>query len=156
MPHIHEKIDFCAEAFIVHKDKVLLRLHDKYKIWFSVGGHIELDEDPVQAVIREAKEEVGLDIKVSGEISRENENEIYKYREIFVPKHLGRHSVTDTHEHVVFVYYATSDTDKIEDSKSDHERSPSRWVSKEELSTMDLLPNIRFYAEEALKELGKK
>ena len=59
MPHIHEKIDFTAEVFIVHHNRVLLRLHDKYNIWLSVGGHIELNEDPMEAAIREVKEEVG-------------------------------------------------------------------------------------------------
>jgi 8-oxo-dGTP pyrophosphatase MutT (NUDIX family) len=155
MPHIHEKIDFTAEAFIVHKNKVLLRMHDKLKVWMSVGGHIELDEDPVEAVIREVKEEVGLDVKVAGEINPV-ENEIYKYREIIAPKHLGRHNINDTHEHVVFVYYATSDTDEIKDSHSEHERTQTKWVELEELNTMDLLPNVKFYAMEALKELSKK
>src|SRR3989344_8646376 len=155
MPHIHEKIDFTAEAFIVYKNKVLLRMHDKLKVGMSAGGHIELDEDPVQAVIREAKEEVGLDIKVAGEV-KPVENEIYNYREIIAPKHLGRHNITNTHEHVVFVYHATSNTDEIKDSESDHERSQTCWVTKEELAQMDLLPNVRFYASEALKELGSK
>jgi len=35
--------------------KVQLRKHDKYNIWLSVGGHIEPDEDPNQAAIREVK-----------------------------------------------------------------------------------------------------
>ncbi|MEK6836116.1 MAG: NUDIX domain-containing protein [Nanoarchaeota archaeon] len=64
MPHIHDKIDFTAEAFIVYKNRVLLRKHDKYKIWLSVGGHIELDEEPNEAVIREVKEEVGLNVEL--------------------------------------------------------------------------------------------
>ena len=51
MPHIHEKIDFTAEAFIVCENKVLLRIHDKLKVWMSIGGHIELDEDPVEASV---------------------------------------------------------------------------------------------------------
>ena len=55
MPHIHEKIDFAVEVFVVHKNKVLLRKHDKYKTWLGVGGHIELDEDPNQVAIREVK-----------------------------------------------------------------------------------------------------
>ncbi len=42
MPHIHEKIDFTAEVFIVNSDKVLLRKHDKYKFWLSVDtGKVE-------------------------------------------------------------------------------------------------------------------
>src|SRR5262249_52059212 len=64
MAHIHEKIDFTSEVFIVHDNKVLLRFHDKYDIWLSVGGHIEQDEDPNEAAVREVKEEVGLDIEL--------------------------------------------------------------------------------------------
>ena len=62
MSHIHDLINFTVEVFIVYQNKVLLRLHDKYNLWLSVGCHIELDEDPNQAAIREVKEEVGLDI----------------------------------------------------------------------------------------------
>ena len=158
MPHIHDKIDFTAEAFVVCGDKVLLRLHDKFEIWLSIGGHIELDEDPLEAVVREVKEEVGLDIKIIGEakgpMDGEDENRGYKY--LIPPRYLGRHPVSNTHEHIVFVYFATSNTDVIKDSTNVHERSDTRWVNREELDKMELIPNVRFYAEEALKELGKK
>jgi len=62
MPHIHDKIDFTVEVFIVHKNKVLLRMHDKFHIWCSIGGHIELDEDPIEAAYRKVKEGVGPDV----------------------------------------------------------------------------------------------
>lgn len=130
-------------------------MHDKHKIWLSVGGHIEPHEDPMQAAIREVKEEVGLDIKVVGETNPVG-NEIYNYREIIAPRHLARHKVSETHEHIVFVYFATSEDGHIKDSESEHERTETRWVTKEELSQMDLLENVRFYATEALEELGGK
>ena len=56
MPHIHEKIDFTVGVFVVHKNKVLLRKHDKYHLWLDVGGHVELNEDPTEAAVREVKE----------------------------------------------------------------------------------------------------
>jgi 8-oxo-dGTP pyrophosphatase MutT (NUDIX family) len=62
MPHIHELIDYTAEIFIVYHHKVLIRLHDKYNLRTCPGGHIELDENPNEAAIREAKEETGLDV----------------------------------------------------------------------------------------------
>ncbi len=46
MSHIHEKIDFTVDVFVVHENKVLLRMHDKYHLWLAPGGHIELHEDP--------------------------------------------------------------------------------------------------------------
>ncbi len=153
MPHIHEKIDFTVEVFIVHKNKVLLRMHDKYNIWCSVGGHIELDEDPIEAAYREVKEEVGLDVKLVGkEIPNFGEKD---FQILMPPQYLGRHRTGPTHEHVVFVYFATCDTDEVSDSVLDHEKGVElKWCTKEDLETMDLVPNIKFYAEEALKELS--
>ena len=58
MAHIHEEIDFTASVLIVHKNKVLLRKHEKYNIWLGPGGHIELNEDPNETAVKEAKEEV--------------------------------------------------------------------------------------------------
>ena len=64
MPHIHELIDFTVGVYIVHDSKVLLVHHKKFDKWLSVGGHIELHEDPEEALFREVKEETGLEIKL--------------------------------------------------------------------------------------------
>lgn len=153
MPHIHEKIDFTVEVFIVHKNKVLLRMHDKFKYWLSVGGHIELDEDPLEAAVREVKEEVGLDVEIAGIAELVDDP---NFKALIPPRFLGRHPVNDTHEHVAFTYFATSETDEIKDSRHDHEKADTIWCSMGDLQKMDLVPNVRFYAKEALKELGEK
>lgn len=156
MAHIHEKIDYTVEVFIVYKNKVLLRKHDKYDIWLSVGGHIELDEIPEDAAVREVKEEVGLDIKLvgnrKGEANGNSENR--GHRDLLPPKYLGIHPVNDTHQHIVLVYFATADSDKILESVYEKEKAETCWVSKDELEKMELVPNVKFYALEALKELS--
>ncbi len=154
MPHIHEKIDFTVEVFIVYKNKVLLRMHDKYNVWCSIGGHIELDEGPIEAAHREVKEEVGLDITLVGKKVPKFDDDNFAI--LMPPAYFGRHRTSPTHEHLVSVYFAKTDTDVIADSISEHERSETRWVTIEELDNMDLVPNIKFYAQEALKELGEK
>lgn len=158
MAHIHEKIDYTVEVFIVHKNKVLLRRHEKYDIWLSVGGHIELDETPEQAAIREVKEEVGLDIELvgnkKGEANGSSDNR--GHRDLIPPKYLGIHPVNEIHQHIVLVYFATSKTDKILEPVDEKEKAETRWVSIEELEKMELVPNVKFYALEALKELGEK
>ena len=120
MPHIHEKIDFTVEVFVVYKNKVLLRLHDKYNLWLSVGGHIELDEDPNQAAVREVFEEVALKVKLYDGLKPEIEK-MDNYQELIPPFFLNRHRINEKHEHVTMTYFATSETDIIvqeEDEKS--------------------------------------
>ena len=154
MPHIHDKIDFTAEAFIVHKNKVLLRKHDKYKIWLSVGGHIELDEEPNEAVIREVKEEVGLDVEL---FWKENYPLIQRdqYKELIPPEFLNIHKINDTHKHISLVYFAKSKTDKI--TQSENEKSDEcKWFTKEELedAKYQIGEQIKIYALSALKSLS--
>ncbi len=151
MPHIHEKIDFTADVFIVYQDKVLLRLHDKYKIWLGVGGHIELDEDPIQAALREVKEEVGLDVVLISKevVPQHEENRII----LMSPRYLDRHPISPTHEHISFVYYGKTENDTIVPEKPTDEWL---WLNAEELEKMDIQPTIKFYASQALKELGTK
>ncbi len=149
--HIHEKVDFTAEVFVVYKNTVLLKKHRKFNsIWLSVGGHIELDEDPIQAAVREVKEEVGLDITIydGAQKFRADEGD---YRDLIAPAGLGCHIVNETHRHIVFIYFASSSSDSVVPEVPDDEW---KWVTKDELAAMDLRPNIRAYAEAALDALG--
>ncbi len=62
MPHIHEHYDFTTSGFILHPDepKILLLKHKIIGKWLQPGGHIELDENPIQALNHEIEEETGL------------------------------------------------------------------------------------------------
>ena len=55
---------FTATGFVVHDNCVLLHWHPKVKAWLPPGGHIDPDEDPVQAVLREIREEAGIEAEV--------------------------------------------------------------------------------------------
>lgn len=149
MAHINEKLDFTVGVLIVCKNKVLLRKHDKYKIWLGPGGHIEPGEDPIQAVIREAKEEVGLDIAIvnTGQQSPVSNS----YQVLIPPAFMDRHRINDVHEHVDLVYIATSQSDTLklsQDEKSDE----VKWFTKEDLDrNLDGIGElILFYAKNAL------
>lgn len=133
MPHIHEKIDFTAEVFIVFQNKVLLRIHDKTKIWLSVGGHVELDEDPTQAVIREAKEEVGLDVTLVGEPLKVANENAGGYHELLPPRFMYRHNILDTHVHVAMIFFGTSSTDQVTNQEGEHSEA-IKWFTREELN----------------------
>lgn len=151
MPHIHEKIDFTAEVFVVFKNKVLLRKHDKYKMWLSIGGHVELDEDPNQAALREVREEVGLDITLLGTTDGFS-NQPEGYSELIPPVYMNRHRINDLHEHVTMVFFATSQSDAITPQEEGEVSEECRWFDEVELEDPKYLINdtIKTYAQSAL------
>ena len=151
MPHIHEQIDFTVEVFCVHAGRVLLRRHDKFGIWLGVGGHVELDEDPIQAAHREVREEVGLEIELLGVTAIPNDPRVVDYRQLVPPAFLHRHRVSANHEHLVLTYFARALDDDVVVGGADVSNE-WRWVSRDELDdpALDLRANVRFYAERAL------
>lgn len=58
------KRHFTATGFVVRNGRTLLHWHKRLQQWMPPGGHMEPDEDPVQAVLREIREETGLACEV--------------------------------------------------------------------------------------------
>lgn len=155
MPHIHDKIDFTVEVFIVYDNKVLLRMHDKYKMWLSVGGHVELDEDPEQAALREVREEVGLEVLLYDETGAHSMVSD-SYKELIPPQYMNRHRINDNHEHVTLVYFAKAKTDKLILSKTE-KSAGCKWLTKKELDDVSyaIKDDIKRYARSALDKFSE-
>lgn len=151
MPHIHEKIDYTADVFVVYGDKVLLRKHEKYHLWLAVGGHIELDETPDVGALREVKEEVGLDVELIGDIVDTGEDSS-GYQELLPPRYMNIHPISATHQHISLIYFARAKSDEVKPSGDDISNE-WRWLTREELEKNELgvKPSIRFYALRALE-----
>src|SRR5271157_164833 len=131
MAHIHEKIDFTVAIFIVHDEKVLLIHHRKLDKWLPLGGHIELDEDPEQAALREAKEESGLDVELLGERPPTTGPGT---RALIAPRFLDIHRITDTHEHIGLIYWARPRNGRV--TLAGEEHLAIRWCSTAELEEL--------------------
>ncbi|MEX2372684.1 MAG: NUDIX domain-containing protein [Dehalococcoidia bacterium] len=56
---------FTVTGFVSGQGRTALHWH-KFGMWLPAGGHVEPDEDPVQAMLREVREETGLDGEVVG------------------------------------------------------------------------------------------
>ncbi|OGF83350.1 hypothetical protein A3B18_02075 [Candidatus Giovannonibacteria bacterium RIFCSPLOWO2_01_FULL_46_13] len=150
MAHIHELIDFVAEAYIVHDNNILLILHKKLKIWLPIGGHIELNEDPDQALMREIEEESGLNVEIIADrLEREDAN----FKHLYQPGYLNITMGPD-HRHVNLVYFARAKSDKFVFNKEEHD--DIRWFKEDELADprYEILPVVQFYAKEARKRAG--
>lgn len=148
MPHIHEKIDFAVNALIIYNDKVLLVHHKKLNKWLPVGGHVELDEDTDQALLREIKEECGLDVEI---LSSKPSFDIKGIKSLYVPVFMDIHEISDTHKHIGLLYVAKTKSDKFILNKEEH--NDIRWFSETDLDNpeFNVVPSIKFYAKEALK-----
>lgn len=92
---------FCSSACIVNGNNktVLFVHHKKLNKWLFVGEHIEENEDPETAVLREVKEETNLDIQLLGER--------YPREDDFIrPFILQRNIVKNEHIHIDLFYVA--------------------------------------------------
>lgn len=150
MGHIHDLIDFTIGVYIVYENKVLLIDHKALKMWLPVGGHIELDEDPDQAVIREAKEESGLDIEIVAE-KGSVENKMTKA--LFRPEVVNIHPITDTHRHIGLFYFAKSKTDKV---TLENAHNQIKWFFKKDLTNpkYNVPEDVKFYGKRAIEKIG--
>lgn len=103
MPHIHHDFDFVVGAFIVHQAKVLLVHHRKLLLWLPPGGHIELHEDPDQAVHREVMEETGLEICLYGLHSFFSDPRV---KRLIPPTWMDVHPISEYHRHIGLFWLA--------------------------------------------------
>ena len=152
MAHIHEKIDFTVAIFVVHGGKILLIHHRKLNKWLPLGGHIELDEEPEQAALREAKEESGIDVELLGERPPTTSPGT---RALIAPRFLDIHRISDTHEHIGMIYWARpKDSAQVRCATEEHH--DIRWCTADELATLNprMSDAVKWYCLKAIEEVS--
>ena len=150
MGHIHEKIDFTVAIFVVHEEKVLVIHHRNLKKWLPLGGHIELDEDPETAALREAKEESGLDVELLGERPPTTGPGT---RALIAPRFLDIHRISSTHEHIGMIYWARPKSGTVTLATAEHH--DIRWCSAPDLDCLEppMSGAVKWYCRKAIEEV---
>lgn len=102
--------DFAVAAFVVHDRRILLHWHAKLGRWLPPGGHIEPNELPDEAAVREVLEETGVTAvlldapEADARLPRPG-----------VPRPLARPAgvvltaISAGHQHIDLVYFATGE-----------------------------------------------
>ena len=143
--------DFTATVFIVHKGRVLLHRHKKFGFWLPLGGHIEPNELPEDAALREVKEECGLDIRLMDADEGGLRDE--RVRMLVKPAHILLEDIEAGHQHIDFIYYGTSTSDAVRAPEG--ESQEFRWFGPEDLDGLESPPNVPILAREAIEALSE-
>ena len=121
---------FTATGFVVHEDATLLHWHWKVKMWLPPGGHIEENEDPVQAVLREVEEETGVQVEV---VPTGTPIELDYPKQVHAPFTIEIEDIDDPvqgwHQHIDMIYFCKP----VGIPKAVNEGWV--WVSKDELES---------------------
>ncbi|MBT4209402.1 MAG: NUDIX domain-containing protein [Candidatus Komeilibacteria bacterium] len=141
------KIDLTVGTCIINEDKILFVLHTKLNLWLFPGGHIDPDETPDQAALREAMEETGLEVEFL------EYSPLGKAKEELTPSafpfHTSFHSVGD-HDHWALFYACKTKNTKLIKS---HESHDIAWLGKEDIKKLKNCPdNVRNMALYILKK----
>tara|TARA_B110000438_G_scaffold293555_1_gene333610 strand:- start:2152 stop:2625 length:474 start_codon:yes stop_codon:yes gene_type:complete len=129
------KKHFTSTIFVIYKSKIALHWHNKVEEWLPAGGHIDDNETPIEAGLREVKEEMGIEVKILSKPRYSFDH----VTNIPVPEAILIESVFDkkigTHEHIDFIYFAIPTLEKT--SLSDD----WIWVTTKELLSEKKLTN---------------
>ncbi|MBI3851250.1 MAG: NUDIX domain-containing protein [Verrucomicrobia bacterium] len=150
MAHIHERIDFTVAIFVIHDRHILLIHHRKLDQWLPLGGHIELDEDPESAALRESREESGLEVELIGERPPTTGPGT---RALIAPRFLDIHRITDTHEHIGMIYWARPKNGSLQLATAEHH--DIRWCAADDLDKLQppMSNAVKWYCRKALEEI---
>lgn len=142
-----------ASVWLVTKNKprkVLLMHHKKLGKWLQPGGHVERDENPVEAIIRETQEETGIDISfLKDKIQIVDKDGTF----LPIPRYFMEHAIPaygdqPQHFHLDMMYVLTIPEQKLTNNLS--ESHNIGWFTKEEAFQLPIHGDTHVILEEIL------
>ena len=138
-------IHYTATVFVIHDKKLLLLKQDRSPFWLLPGGHIEDNELPHEAAIREVFEETGLTVELLQTPDEKARTKIAT--PLPIPIAVQLLPCRDKKD-VAFYFTAKVLSGEL---KIDSESKQAKWFTlKEILSDTEVGPNTKYYASNLL------
>ena len=137
MAHIHEMIDFTTSAFVLHptEKKLLLLKHRKIGKWLQPGGHIELDENPWEALKHELLEETGLALNKCELLLQTSQPNARGSEVLPLPFHINQHPFNEKHQHIDLCYLLRANTQTLTEKPDGADAI--KWLSRTEIKKLN-------------------
>lgn len=133
---------FTATTYIVHGGATALHHHNRLGIRIPPGGHVDRDELPHEAALREVREETGLDATL---VDDTEPVDAPAGETLPDPRHMMLYDInvhedgTVGHQHIDHIYFAAVDSREIDPAPGEADPSLWEWYTPEALrsSTID-------------------
>ena len=140
---------YLSAGYCVSDGKVFLSHHVKFDKWTPPGGKIEENETPDETVVREWKEELGLDVSVvpAHESAFAGDSNATV---IPMPFHIDLEREDFKESHVGFFFFVQLQNPDQAMKVLKDELHDAQWFSKEDLSELKTFEQVRALAEYAI------
>ena len=148
------KKHFTASAVIINKEnKVLLVDHKKLGVWIYPGGHVEDNEMPDQTIIREVKEETGLDVQIIGKKDESLSDCKADVSSLCIPYAILCELIGGDHYHNDMIYLCRIiNEDNIQIKHDPNESDGIGFFGIDDLENIKLFPNFKILLKKILKK----
>ncbi|CAA9392128.1 MAG: Adenosylhomocysteinase [uncultured Rubrobacteraceae bacterium] len=139
---------FTVAVFVVRDGEVLLHWHRKLGMWLPPGGHIERDELPDEAALREVLEETGVEVELAGERRGDVEDPVQLHR----PAGVQLENIGPGHQHIDLIYFARPRGPSA--IRDEYAADRVGWYPPEDWDGMAVNAEVRGWCERALASLA--
>ena len=129
-------------------------LHRKLKMWLPPGGHVDSNELPDDAAVREVLEETGIHIRLLGEhqLARTGNEP----RLLTRPEGIQLENISPDHQHIDLIYFAVLEDEETPDVIDCDEVENAGWYRLSDLDRMGVNAEVRKWAETAAITIGQR